>query len=142
VDDVPGIGPSGPAPAPEDHDDVELTRMPARRAAPAGWALDVGGRRITVRGTGLLGRDPEPRTGEDVLHLVPVEDPRRSLSKTHLQFGIDEAGFWVRDRGSTNGTAVRTPDGSRLDCPPGTTVQVSGGSALLVGDHEVLVRRT
>lgn len=138
VDDVPGIGPSAP---PADDDDPELTRMPARRA-PAGWALDVGGRRLVVEGTGLLGRDPEPRAGEDVAHLVPVDDPQRSLSKTHLQFGVDEHGFWVRDRGSTNGTAVRTPNGARQPCPPGTTVQVSAGSTLLLGDSEVRVSRT
>lgn len=144
VDDVPGIGPPAPgvpAPAVED-DDPELTRMPARPdAAPGTWTLDVGGRPLTVRGTGLLGRDPQPRAGEDVVHLVPVDDPQRSLSKTHLQFGVDAEGFWVRDRGSTNGTAVRTADGVRHGCPPGSPVRVAPGSTLLIGDQEVLVSR-
>jgi hypothetical protein len=141
VDDVPGIG--SPLPAPVGHDDdPELTRMPARREEGTGtWHLDVAGRRLEVRGPGLLGRDPQPRAGEAVVHLVPVEDPQRSLSKTHLQFGLDDRGLWVRDRGSTNGTAVRTPDGARQPCPPDTPVPVAAGSTLLIGDHEVPVGR-
>jgi uncharacterized RDD family membrane protein YckC len=144
VDDVPGIGSPAPA-APvgvRDDDDPELTRMPVRRGAGTGtWHLDVAGHRLEVRGPGLLGRDPQPRAGEEVVHLVPVEDPQRSLSKTHLQFGLDDGGLWVRDRGSTNGTAVRTPDGARQACPPDTPVQVRAGSTLLIGDHEVPVGR-
>jgi uncharacterized RDD family membrane protein YckC len=140
VDDVPGIHPpSSPLPGdPPDEDDVELTRMP-RRATAGGWALLVAGRRAAVHGPGLLGRDPQPRPGEDTAQLVPVDDPHRSLSKTHLAFGIDDDGFWICDRGSTNGTVVRAPDGTRRDCPPDTPVRVPPGSVLLVGDHEVTV---
>ena len=147
VDDVPGIGPSA-SPAPPvladdgpDDDDPELTRMPRRPATPRAWVLDVGGRRLEVQGTGLLGRDPQPRDGERIEHLVPVEDPQRSLSKTHLAFGVDADGFWVCDRGSTNGTAVRGPDGARRSCPPDTPVRVTTGSTVLLGDHEVTVSR-
>jgi uncharacterized RDD family membrane protein YckC len=142
VDDVPGIHrPSTPAPLsspPGADDDPELTRMPGRPAS-GGWTLLVGGRRLPVSGPGLLGRDPQPRPGEEAALLVAVDDPQRSLSKTHLAFGVDAAGFWVCDRGSTNGTAVRAPDGTQRSCPPDTPVHVAAGSALLVGDHVVTV---
>jgi uncharacterized RDD family membrane protein YckC len=149
VDEVPGVGRSAPAAPPssplppqpqQQEDDPELTRMPVRRSPAIGdWTLSVGGRRIRVVGPGLLGRDPQPRPGEEVVHLVPVDDPQRSLSKTHLSFGVDDDGFWVCDRGSTNGTTVRTPAGDRQPCPPDTPVRIVAGSALLVGDHEISI---
>jgi predicted component of type VI protein secretion system len=64
------------------------------------------------------------------------------VSKTHLEFGVDDRGFWVRDRGSTNGSAVVTPGGARQACPPGVTVHVAAGSTVLVGDREVRVDRS
>ena len=150
VDDVPGIRRSGPAgpppptpsspPPPEPQDDPELTRLPGPRAPAVGpWTLTVGGHPMTVRGTGLLGRDPQPRAGEEVAHLVPVDDPQRSLSKTHLAFGADADGFWVCDRGSTNGSVVRMPDGRPVPCPPDTPVRVPSGSTVVVGDHELQI---
>lgn len=128
--------------AADDDENVELTRMSPPRATPVAWQLEVApGQVVRVGGAGLLGRDPEPRRGEAVEHLVVVDDPTRSVSKTHLEFGVDGDALWVCDRGSTNGSRVVRPDGQEHHCPPGERVQVTGGSTLWVGDHRVRVRR-
>ena len=125
-----------------DDEDVELTRMSRPRATPVGWQLEVApGQVVRVGGTGLLGRDPQPRPGEAVEHLVPIDDQSRSISKTHLEFGVDGDALWICDRGSTNGSRVETADGEGHQCPPGERVQVTSGSSLWVGDHRVRVRR-
>lgn len=89
---------------------------------------------VDVPPTALLGRDPEPRPGEHVELLLPLVDASMQLSKTHAAFGIDPAtGFWMLDRGSSNGTRatsatgelVLTP-GERTSIPTGSTVTVGG----------------
>lgn len=121
---------------------VEETRhVPSLSTPGTAWVMQVGGRELPVTGPGLIGRDPEPRAGETVEHLVPVDDPHRSVSKTHLAFEVDDSGFWVRDRGSTNGSTVVDPGGIRRSCPPGERVPVPPGSTVLVGDLPVRVER-
>ncbi len=65
---------------------------------------------------------------------VPVADPGRSVSKTHLMLGLDEHGPWVVDRGSTNGTLVTLADGQRIVCLPDRRVRLSDGSLVAFGD--------
>ena len=83
----------------------------------------------------LVGRNPAPRAGETVGTLVAVEDPARSVSKTHLLVGVDGAGVWVVDRSSTNGTVVTLPDGQRILCVPERRVRLVSGARVDFGDH-------
>ena len=136
----PALDPGGAA-AEEDASDVDRTRL----AAPAerGDVILVlpGDERLTVSGDGVLGRNPAAPVGDDVAHLVPVSDPTRSVSKTHLAFGLDSVGLWVKDLHSTNGTAVVSPDGTRTLLTPGLAVHVMPGDVVVVGDVEVGVTR-
>jgi FHA domain len=103
---------------------------------PMSWAhlaLD-DGRTVTVTSTALLGRHPAPRPGENPGALVIVTDPQRSVSKTHLAVGLDDAGVWVADRGSTNGTVVTLPDGQRILCVPERRVRLALGASVAFGD--------
>ncbi|NMN98161.1 FHA domain-containing protein [Antrihabitans stalactiti] len=86
---------------------------------------------IAVAGAGLIGRAPSPLPGEKVIHLVAIDDDTFSMSKTHLEFGLDDAGLWVRDRASTNGSVVETTGrlarlmpGVRVRTPPGATIHM------------------
>ncbi|WP_454049223.1 FHA domain-containing protein [Cellulomonas sp. Marseille-Q8402] len=79
----------------------------------------------------LVGRNPDPQPG---VLSVPVADPGRSVSKTHLMLGLDEHGPWVVDRGSTNGTLVTLADGQRIVCLPDRRVRLSDGSLVAFGD--------
>jgi len=92
------------------------------------------GRTVTVTSTSLLGRHPAARPGETPGALVIVTDPQRSVSKTHLAVGMDDAGVWVVDRGSTNGTVVTLPDGQRILCVPERRVRLALGASVAFGD--------
>lgn len=93
---------------------------------------------FTVTGSGLIGRRPQTPPGEEYDHVVAVEDPGRSLSRTHARFGIDAQGFWIEDRGSANGTSVQT-DAGWSACVPGRRCLVTPGSAVRLGDRTVVV---
>ncbi|WP_196250852.1 RDD family protein [Cellulomonas sp. JZ18] len=129
--------------------ELELTRpapprpdvVPApRRAAARGLrvALD-DGRTLTVERVALLGRNPSPAPG---VQVVRVTDPERSVSKTHLELGADASGAWVTDRGSTNGTVVTLPDGAQVVCRVDHPVRLRPGSVVVFGDRSLRVVAT
>ena len=89
----------------------------------------------------LLGRNPQPAPGEEDAQLIKIADTTRTVSKLHLAIGVDQAGLYVVDRGSTNGSTVTTPAGATRRCVPGETVYVSAGSIVSMGDHWLEVRR-
>lgn len=106
------------------------------------WMLRLDdGRDVAVERLVLLGRNPQPRVGEEDATLIKVSDETRTVSKSHLAVGVDASGLYVMDRGSTNGTMVTAPDGGQRPCPPGDVVDVPGGSVISFGDHWLEVRR-
>lgn len=136
------VAPAEPLPAVEASSDDALDRT--RVAAPKPLhvttyrlAFDTG-ESLVVAGAGLIGRNPAPAPGEVTDHVIPITDPDRSVSKTHLAFGIGPDGFWVLDRGSTNGTAV-TADGVRTEAEPGAPVVVPVGGTVEFGDRSFTV---
>ncbi|MBD7918153.1 RDD family protein [Cellulomonas sp. Sa3CUA2] len=95
------------------------------------------GRVLTVERLALVGRNPSPGPG---LQVVRVVDPTRSVSKTHLQLAVDSAGgAWVVDRGSTNGTLVTLPDGGQVVCPVDHPVRLREGAVVVFGDRSLRV---
>jgi len=89
------------------------------------------GRRITIERTALVGRNP---ASDADVQLVRVVDPGRSVSKTHLQIGVEPGGVWVADRGSTNGTVVTLPDGAQVVCRVDQQVRLRVGSTVAFGE--------
>jgi hypothetical protein len=134
----PGLGelehtrlrPAAPAPPPS----------PAVAAASLRLVFDTG-ERVDVDGDGLVGRDPGAAPG--VTHVVAITDPARSVSKVHLAFGLDGSSdrLWVVDRGSTNGTVLVKPDGSRFVLPAGARASVAEGWAIRFGERTACVER-
>jgi hypothetical protein len=128
--------------------ELEQTRLAARRRderppAPGvdPWTADLelsDGRVVTLAGKLLVGRNP---SGDGGAQLVRVADPGRSVSKTHLQVGLDGAGVWVMDRGSTNGTLVTLVGGSQIVCGPRQRVRVPVGATVSFGDCGLRVVR-
>jgi len=108
----------------------------------ADWlaALD-DGRQIPIAGLVLLGRNPQPRPGEEKAQLIKVADASRTVSKSHLEMGVNADGMYVLDRGSTNGSTVTNVSGVSKRCPPGELVAVSEGTIVSFGDHWLEVRR-
>jgi pSer/pThr/pTyr-binding forkhead associated (FHA) protein len=89
-----------------------------------------------VRGRGLIGRAPAAACA-GVEQLVALADDSRSVSRTHLEFGIGESGLWVRDCGSTNGSHIEV-NGQRkpIDVP----LAAPSGSVIHLGARRVRVR--
>jgi hypothetical protein len=87
-----------------------------------------------VLGHTLLGRRPTQPPGEDSPRLITISDPERSVSKTHLELGIENGTLWIADRWSSNGTVVITPSGIGRLCDPGRRYEVEAGSTVEIGD--------
>lgn len=87
----------------------------------------------------LLGREPVARDGDPDPALVRFEDPKLSVSKTHMAYGIDAQGLWIMDRNSTNGTTIIDPDGRRIPCAPGNRQYVAPGYHVQIGQRRIVV---
>jgi len=112
------------------------------RPLNVGWAAALDdGREIDVTGLVLLGRNPQPRPGEEDAEMIKVADDTRTVSKTHLALGVDANGMYVMDRGSTNGSTVTNTHGVSKTCPAGDIVPVTPGSIISFGDHWLEIRR-
>ena len=113
-----------------------------RRTILQGWVAELDdGREIPVRGLVLLGRNPQPEEGEADAELVKLPDESRTVSKTHLALGVDDAGLFVVDRGSTNGSTITAPGQAAVPVGAFHAVPVSEGSVVSIGDHWVRIRR-
>jgi uncharacterized RDD family membrane protein YckC len=124
----------------EDLDHTRMSPTPARRTGSYQLAFDTG-ETVVVDGIGLVGRNPAPRAGESVEHVVPIIDPARSVSKTHLMFGAGPAGFWVSDRDSTNGTRTVSDDGVITEVSQDVKVIVPVGGTVEFGERRFTVAR-
>lgn len=120
------------------------TRIARRNegAAQASWIIRLDdGREVPVGALVLIGRNPQPRPGEEGARLVKAGENGRMVSKTHLAIGQDERGLFVMDRGSTNGTAVANSGGEYEPCPAGDPVRLREGQVVSFGEHTLTVRR-
>jgi hypothetical protein len=97
------------------------------------------GERVPVPLNGLLGRNPSPGFTDGDVTLLPVEDPGRSVSKTHLAIGVAADGIWVVDRHSTNGVEL-TYRGEKRKLKPGERVLVARGTLIRFGDRQLFLR--
>jgi uncharacterized RDD family membrane protein YckC len=99
------------------------------------------GRRIALDGLVLLGRNPQPKAGEEDAQLIKIADETRTVSKSHLAVGVDGDGVYVVDRGSTNGSTVSTTNGMSTRCKAGELVRVGEGAIVSIGDHWLEITR-
>jgi pSer/pThr/pTyr-binding forkhead associated (FHA) protein len=90
---------------------------------------------VEVSGSGLVGRRPITQPGEHVDQLVVVSDPTRSVSKTHLEFGLEGDELWICDRYSGNGTIAHPLGGVPRQCEAGRRYRVTRGTRVEIGDQ-------
>ena len=121
---APTPAPAGPAPAPA-----------------ATLVMDTGQRIALVAPRTLLGRAPVAVSPWEKADTVPVTDPDRSISKTHLAVLLDGDRLSVRELGSTNGSAVVAADGARTTLLMGQDVVVPDGARIELGDRSFTVER-
>ncbi|CAN5620253.1 hypothetical protein BH10ACT7_BH10ACT7_12910 [soil metagenome] len=138
-----------PAPAPassvpdralDDEPDIDATRIVDRAATGERFVLQFStGESVSVTGTGLLGRNPVAEPGEYFDLLLPISDPGKSVSKTHLEFGQEAGAFWVSDRFSGNGTVIREPERQSRRCDPGKRYRLLRGTRVDIGEQFFIV---
>ncbi|MDQ1582050.1 MAG: hypothetical protein QOF36_104 [Microbacteriaceae bacterium] len=110
---------------------------PSRPSGPVvsfRFALSTG-ETVVITGSGLLGRRPITQPGEHVDQMVSLTDFTRSVSKTHLEFGLEGPELWICDRYSGNGTVLRPLGGRARLCEPGRRYRVPRGTRVEIGDH-------
>lgn len=125
-------------------DDIESTiaSFSSGSAAPAvpSYTLTVDtGAVFVVSGAAIIGRDPEAAPGEPSQEALKVNDPGRSVSKTHASIGVDGTGLWVMDRGSTNGTRIIFAGGEIQRLNPMEPIYVPADGSFAIGDRTVSV---
>ena len=125
-----------------DADDEGETRVSVPRRAAAAWRLLVPGHAAPVLvGTALfVGRNPSLLASAPHATVLAVDDPARSVSKTHVLIESVGEVLSVTDLGSTNGTFVTHPDGTDLQVLPNEKVEVKPGSTIELGEFEVQVQ--
>ncbi len=136
------------APAPDDRPEYAAPTPDHQTAASLrspyvqDWSILLDdGRRIAVEGLVLLGRNPQPKAGEEDAQLIKIADETRTVSKSHLAVGVDAGGVYIVDRGSTNGSTVSTTNGMSSRCRAGEMVRVGDGAIVSIGDHWLEITR-
>lgn len=127
-----------PAPAQPTWPPVPLAKPSLGTTDPVGlsWTLHLDtGDALEVDGLVLIGRDPAPEVGETADHLVIIDDEGMSVSRTHVACRLDQDGFWVVDRDSTNGVAIESPAGRRTTCVSGARTRVAAPARVFFGDR-------
>lgn len=98
------------------------------------------GREIAITGAGVLvGRDPSPAAGETGFTMIAIDDPSRSVSKTHLAVTRHGDRLAVADRGSTNGSSI-VRGGAERPLAPGESVPVEARDIIHFGDRTAVIR--
>ena len=140
ADPVPSPAVSAP-PSPVPSAVAEPAAADPPAGAGMGWrAVLDDGREISIDALVLLGRNPQPRPGEEQAALIKIADTTRTVSKSHLEIGRRGSGLYVVDRGSTNGSTVTGTSGVSQRCAPGEPVSVESGSIVSFGDHWLEIR--
>lgn len=90
-------------------------------------------------GTIVLGRNPLAPASHPTASPVPVDDPQRSVSKTHVALTATREGVLVEDLHSTGGTVVVHADGEETPVLPGAPVHARAGDTVRYGQRSVVI---
>lgn len=107
---------------------------------PEQWRLTLpDGSTVTVEGALLLGRDPVRFEAWSHAKIVKLDDPAKSVSKTHAAIDLGPHGLTVTDLHSTNGVFIVPPDAEEIALGPGASMPVSAGTRVDLGRYTILV---
>ncbi len=120
--------------------DLDSTRM-AGPIVDAGWIASLpDGRMVPLTSGAYFGRSPSGDNGDPTAVLVPIDDPGKSMSKTHARIDTRGASVLVTDLHSTNGTKV-TVDGVTTSLAPGVAWPLASGAVVLLGSYPIELQR-
>ena len=126
---------SAPSYSPDEEDDrtqLGVRYDTARVTFDTGVAYPFGGSIV-------LGRNPVAPASHPTASPVPVNDPERTVSKTHVVLTATREGVLVEDLHSTGGTVVVRADGQETPVLPGSPVLAAPGDTVRYGQRSVVV---
>ncbi|WP_243064574.1 FHA domain-containing protein [Humibacter sp. RRB41] len=97
------------------------------------------GARVPVNGALLVGRNPVRFDPWNDAELLPVDDPARSVSKTHAVIEAADDGVRITDLHSTNGVSVVDSSGAATALTAGAPSPVAAGVTVLLGSFRLQV---
>ncbi|GAA2081163.1 hypothetical protein GCM10009840_16090 [Pseudolysinimonas kribbensis] len=115
---------------------------PSAAATPGAWFVRLAdGTEHELGNDGVvLGRNPSAPSARPAAVPVRVDDPGRSVSKTHAAIVPEGDRVRVLDLRSTNGVAVTPPDGEATVVPADGLLAVAG-SVVALGDYPIALAR-
>ncbi|TFD32233.1 DUF5684 domain-containing protein [Cryobacterium cryoconiti] len=111
----------------------------SRRRHPM-WHLDfsTGGTTALTETVILLGRAPVRDHTSPAAQLVSLNDPARTVSKTHARLENVDGRWFITDLASTNGVCVTSPAGEETEISTGTPTVIE--QSFLLGDYGISLR--
>ena len=160
VTGVPGM-PARPAPPPEpvaepsrgvyasfaeqlfaEDEDLDATRIAQLGSNPLSWYFTLpDGASVRFVSAVVVGRNPVPPEQLPSAAPVRLDDPERSVSKTHALIELRDGMPWVTDLHSTNGTTLTNDVGEAVMCEPGTPMPVGDGWRVGFGEYAITASR-
>jgi len=138
-----------PPGAPPGYEGYGITASTPAAGAPApsgppgagvdAWVVrlaDGSGARLT--GPALVGRNPDPELAPPGARLLAVDDPARTVSRSHLvAVPTDDGGLELRNVSSVNALIVAGSDGVERKIEPGDRVVLTESTRVLIGAYPV-----
>lgn len=117
---------------------IEQTVISPRRHPV--WHLDFseGGTTALTETVILLGRAPVRDDMSPRAQLISLNDPARTVSKTHARLENVDGRWFITDLASTNGVYVTSPIGEETEVSAGTPTVI--GEAFLLGEYGICLR--
>ena len=111
------------------------TQKPRTQRAPIRFVLKFShGPQITVgEMPGIIGVKPVNDQDASDLQRITVDDDTDTVAPEHLEFGVKNGVFWVKDLKTVNGTVVEEPGARALQCIPYDTYSLVRGSTVTLG---------
>ena len=111
------------------------TQKPRTQRAPIRFVLKFShGPQITVgEMPGIIGVKPVNDQDPSDLQRITVDDDTDTVAPEHLEFGVKNGVFWVKDLKTVNGTVVEEPGARALQCIPYDNYSLVRGSTVTLG---------
>ena len=111
------------------------TQKPRTQRAPIRFVLKFShGPQITVgEMPGIIGVKPVSDQDPSDIQRITVDDDTDTVAPEHLEFGVKNGVFWVKDLKTVNGTVVEEPGARALQCIPYDTYSLVRGSTVTLG---------
>ena len=111
------------------------TQKPRTQRAPIRFVLKFShGPQITVgEMPGIIGVKPVSDQDSTDIQRITVDDDTDTVAPEHLEFGVKNGVFWVKDLKTVNGTVVEEPGARALQCIPYDTYSLVRGSTVTLG---------